>query len=177
MEEIPDPFVLKDKAFQQKVGFSIFGKQKDQEQEVDGFLKLLDAHYSSYSQKDPGFRLPQNWRARYRLALENVCPSKHHFFCLAQTDSREGKGIVACYHKEDSSSGKNRGIISELYVVPDARRSGLGHRLLQIAEKWIKKAGVERIELSTPVLAEAQNFWEKQGYHKSFFTMVYPLRT
>jgi GNAT superfamily N-acetyltransferase len=55
--------------------------------------------------------------------------------------------------------------IADLYVCPDFRRQGVGARLLEEAEQFVRRLGVHRIELK--VLAanrHARRFYRHHGY-------------
>ncbi len=57
------------------------------------------------------------------------------------------------------------GHIITIDVLPDARRSGLGSRLLLAAEQALKRAGCENVSLEVAVdNAAALSFYKKHGY-------------
>lgn len=58
-----------------------------------------------------------------------------------------------------------RGVVQNLYVVPEARNRGFGSELLEAAEDAMKAAGAERIVLEAMAANEAgRRFYEERGY-------------
>jgi len=72
----------------------------------------------------------------------------------------------------------SRGLIENLYVVPDRRREGIGTALLSHAEDALRDANVERIALD--VLAEnddAREFYAHHGYDPHRLTVEKPIES
>lgn len=58
-----------------------------------------------------------------------------------------------------------RGHVEHLYVLPEARRSGLGRALVEAAFGWLRLAGATRVELEVARdNPEGQAFWEALGF-------------
>lgn len=58
-----------------------------------------------------------------------------------------------------------RALITELYVRPEARRSGLGRALVDTALAWARERGAERVEVRVAARNEAgQSFWRSLGF-------------
>lgn len=58
-----------------------------------------------------------------------------------------------------------RGVVQNLYVVPEARGRGLGSQLLDAAEDALAAAGVDRIVLDAMAANDAaRGFYEARGY-------------
>lgn len=58
-----------------------------------------------------------------------------------------------------------RGHVEHLYVLPAARRSGLGRALVEAAFDWLRLAGAARIELEVARdNPEGRAFWEALGF-------------
>ncbi len=56
------------------------------------------------------------------------------------------------------------GFISEIAVVPEARRQGVGRSLIAAARTWFQAHELDHFQLSTAVWnTEAQKFWEAVG--------------
>jgi len=65
-----------------------------------------------------------------------------------------------------------RGLIENLYVIPDRRREGIATRLLERAERDLREIGVETISLD--VLADndaARAFYTEHGYESHRLTV------
>jgi predicted GNAT family N-acyltransferase len=52
--------------------------------------------------------------------------------------------------------------IGRVVVLPEYRKKGLGRRVLEEAEKWLKELGIKRIEIDSRDVAVG--FYEKLGY-------------
>lgn len=71
-------------------------------------------------------------------------------------------GTVAAVRKDDSA------YIRGMAVLPLARGSGVGSRLLEQVEHWASREGVRRLFLSTtPFLDSAIRLYEKSGFVRS----------
>ena len=58
-----------------------------------------------------------------------------------------------------------RAEITDLFVREDARRRGIGRRLVEAATDWVRERGVPRVEVRVAVRnAEGQAFWRALGY-------------
>ncbi|HEY6251529.1 MAG TPA: N-acetyltransferase, partial [Candidatus Angelobacter sp.] len=75
------------------------------------------------------------------------------------------QGFVVAEHFRPRRSDQRMGKIITIDVLPEARRSGLGSRLLNAAEEKIKAAGASYLSLETAIdnLA-ALHFYKKHGY-------------
>jgi len=79
--------------------------------------------------------------------------------------AKQGKkpvGMVAAYRDE---SQRRLFHVIAMWVAPEARREGIGRRLLQEIESWIESSGGTSIQLSVSDAAEAaSDLYEKAGY-------------
>ncbi|MFB6161044.1 MAG: GNAT family N-acetyltransferase [Haloferacaceae archaeon] len=58
-----------------------------------------------------------------------------------------------------------RGVVDDLFVVPDHRNAGVGARLLDAAEAALRAAGVDAVALEAlSDNAAARRFYERRGY-------------
>lgn len=62
--------------------------------------------------------------------------------------------------------------VTDLYVVPEHRRQGVGTALVERVRGWGWVKGVNRISLAIPVGSPAQGLYEKLGF-KPIQTMLY----
>lgn len=59
------------------------------------------------------------------------------------------------------------GCINGIYVLPDHQRQGIGRKLYDAAEKWLKIQGVRHVELyHMRNDFRAKAFWQKLGYEQ-----------
>lgn len=75
-------------------------------------------------------------------------------------------GFVSFDREEDGlDRDVARGVVQNLYVVPEARNRGLGSELLEAAEEALAAAGAERIVLEAMAAnAAGRRFYEERGY-------------
>ena len=115
-------------------------------------------------QRDHGSHL----RAEPNRALMREALAKHVVdrTCLVALD---GDGIVGFVSFDVEGDGLERdverGVIQNLYVVPEARDRGHGTALLDAAEAALAAAGVDRIALQAMAANEAaRRFYVERGY-------------
>ena len=95
-----------------------------------------------------------------RIDLERLSALYHTGkFLLLEENGRP----VGCVYAEVKQSG--RGYIGLLGVEPDRQRSGLGRRMIEAAEQYLRAAGCQFADLRVVhVRAELQPIYEKLGY-------------
>lgn len=60
---------------------------------------------------------------------------------------------------------KKFGVVSELFVKENARGKGIGKKLMQEAEKYFARKGLNTVKIQCSTLNKhALNFYEKSGY-------------
>lgn len=83
----------------------------------------------------------------------------------AEEAAIEGLCIVRIDHAPPILEETERGEITDLGVRPEARRRGIGRRLVEAATGWVRDQGVDRIEIQVATgNAEGQAFWRALGY-------------
>ena len=61
-------------------------------------------------------------------------------------------------------------VLSDLFVIPEARRRGVGTRLLKSAVETARAAGAVRVELATAITnVSAQRLYESLGWQRDEF--------
>ncbi len=67
----------------------------------------------------------------------------------------------------------HRGWVYYLAVSPDRRRAGLGRRLMEDAERWLRQRGVVKLNLMVRhTNHEALSFYERLGYNDAEVTVL-----
>jgi len=82
-------------------------------------------------------------------------------------------GFTQLYPSFSSVSAARIFILNDLFVVPEARRSGLGRQLLSAAKDFGQKEAAVGLTLSTEVTNEAaQGLYESEGWvrQRDFYT-------
>lgn len=89
--------------------------------------------------------------------------------CAAWIAERDARAVGFCTVRvETAPSGvreRARASITELYVRPEARRSGLGRALVDAALVWARERGAERVEVRVAARNDAgRSFWRSLGF-------------
>ena len=76
-------------------------------------------------------------------------------------------GFTQLYPSFSSVSMKRLWVLNDLFVTPDARKSGAGRALLERAERWAAETGAKGLTLSTQITnLTAQRLYEACGWTK-----------
>jgi GNAT superfamily N-acetyltransferase len=76
-------------------------------------------------------------------------------------------GFTQLYPSFSSVSMKRLWVLNDLFVTPDARKSGAGRALLERAERWAAETGAKGLTLSTQLTnLGAQRLYEACGWTK-----------
>jgi GNAT superfamily N-acetyltransferase len=117
----------------------------------------------------------QEWlRARVRFHLDpGLC---HAAVYLAEADDGRvlGQSILRIEPARPlaaASAAEEYGLMATIYVVPEARRSGIAERLVEQVEAWIRSQGLSRAATNTGQHNEKLiRLFEKRGYTISLRT-------
>ncbi|PAE16159.1 GNAT family N-acetyltransferase [Virgibacillus sp. 7505] len=82
-------------------------------------------------------------------------------------DGDEYVGFTQLYPTFSSIGMKRAWILNDLYVAENARKQGVGEKLLDVAEAFARETGAGSIALSTaPDNEKAQRLYERKGYER-----------
>lgn len=96
---------------------------------------------------------------------------------LALDDAQQVLGFCQLYPLFCSIEAKPIYQLSDLYVVPEARRSGAGRALLLAAERHARNTGRVRLELTTARTNKtAQALYESLGWQRDEVYLAYAKR-
>jgi ribosomal protein S18 acetylase RimI-like enzyme len=132
---------------------------------IEALVELQDSEVPLHDTRLPGRQVAEPY---FRELLEMTTRQSGQI--LVAMDSNILVGIVVCFVVEDETisetADSNRyGYVSDIYVRPSHRGSGLAQRLLVAAENYIAGTGVVRIRIN--VLAansRARGAYEKYGF-------------
>lgn len=140
--------------------------------DLGGVLDLLEqAHLHQLGQRDGEMWATVN---AVPVTEQRVRDRAAHGLVMVGTVLGVPVGVVVARHNE--VSGKRLALIEELYTAPEARRVGIGRRLIEAVEAWARETGCIGIEsLALPGDRDTKNFFEAAGLiaraivvHRSF---------
>jgi len=127
-------------------------------EQVDLVAPLFDAYRQFYGQR------PDIDGAR-RFLAERL--GRGESVILAVVEGGRALGFTQLYPSFSSVSMRPIWILNDLYVAEDARRRGVGARLLRAARDHALKTGAARLALSTAVKnTTAQALYERDGWRR-----------
>jgi GNAT superfamily N-acetyltransferase len=130
---------------------------------VDLVAPLFDAYRQFYGR-------PPDLAGARRFLVERL--ERGESVILAAIEDGRALGFTQLYPCFSSVSMKPIWILNDLYVADDARRRGVGTRLLQAARDHARSTGAVRLELSTAATnTAAQAAYERDGWERD--TAVY----
>lgn len=131
-------------------------------EELELVLPLFDAYRQFYRQASD--------LAAGRAFLRARIAREESVIFLARDEDGRPRGFVQLYPAFSSVSLAPRWILNDLYVSPEARRSGVGTALLERAREHAAEAGVKALTLATAEdNATAQALYESRGWKRDGF--------
>lgn len=125
--------------------------------DLDTIVPLFDAYRSFYNQpSDP---------ALARAFLTERFQHHESIILLAIDAGGAAVGFTQLYPVFSSVSCTRKYLLNDLFVVPAARRTGAGRRLIEAASAFARAQGAASLSLSTGVNnAAAQRLYEALGW-------------
>jgi GNAT superfamily N-acetyltransferase len=88
------------------------------------------------------------------------------FLALHEKDS-VALGFTQLYPIFSSSAMRRQWVLNDLFVVPGARKTGVGRALMERAHQWALETGADGVSLETATdNLQAQELYEKLGYKR-----------
>lgn len=127
--------------------------------DLDAVAPLFDAYRQFYEQAPDA--------AAARHFIHDRLQRDESVILLALNPSQQAVGFCQLYPIFCSIDAKPIYSLSDLFVVPEARRSGVGRALLQAAERHARNTGRTRLELTTARTNKtAQAAYESLGWQR-----------
>ncbi len=128
-----------------------------------GLWTALHREHEGY---DTRYVLADDAPARWGTDFRDWTQSRHDAVWLAEMPLGEAVGLLTAHLYEPAPTFKPYPLVyvDDLYVSPDVRRQGVGHRLLDAARAWGRDLGA--VELRAGVLASnpsARAFWSREA--------------
>lgn len=119
-------------------------------------------------------RAEQEWQraGAYSVRIQGM-NRQHHISLRDEFDGHDGDGTRYIILLDDGypvatarfyEKCENCVIVGRVVVLPEYRGRGLGSRVLQEAEAWIRELGYQEIEVDSRTVAVG--FYEKNGFHR-----------
>lgn len=129
---------------------------------LDQLVPLFDAYRQFYGQ--------QSDIVVARQFLSDRLDRSESVVLIAEDDTGRAIGFVQLYPTFSSILAARMYMLSDLFVIPEARRRGIGARLLTSAAEAARAAGAVRLELATAITnASAQRLYESLGWQRDEF--------
>jgi len=137
--------------------------------DLEHLAPLFDAYRQFYEK-------PSNPALARSFLSERLARSESVIFLAFDAEQR-AIGFTQLYPSFSSVSAGRTFVLNDLFVSPDARRSGAGAALLQAAVDFGRTANAIELELSTAVSNHgAQALYEREGWKRDQEFFVYRLR-
>ena len=131
-------------------------------QNLDRLVPLFNAYRQFYGQ--------QSDLIIARQFLGDRLNRNESVVLVAEDDGRVAIGFVQIYPTFSSILAAPMYVLSDLFVIPEARRRGVGTALLKSAVETTRVTGVGRLELATAITnASAQRLYESLGWRRDEF--------
>jgi GNAT superfamily N-acetyltransferase len=99
--------------------------------------------------------------------LHDFLSRDKYFAFVARDDTQQILGFTTLYESYALYAEGAFGTIAELYVRPEYRSLGIGHRLVSQATQFAQSRGWRRLEVTTPPLPPFDKtlaFYEREGF-------------
>ncbi|HMG84032.1 MAG TPA: GNAT family N-acetyltransferase [Ferruginibacter sp.] len=123
--------------------------------DLEDCAKLLMQAY-----KSPPWR--HNWTVEQATKYLTEYAASKQFIGFVLVDKEKIMGAIFAHSKTWWTNEQL--IIDELFISPDAQKSGYGRFLLENMEQHAKSIGLKSVTLMTSKFAPSFNFYVKQGY-------------
>lgn len=92
---------------------------------------------------------------------------------VAEAGARPIGMAMLLLHEHPTRPGQGalvRGYVTSVYVVPEARRHGIGRRLMETLVGWSREQGLQRLELRTSTIG--RTLYERAGFEPAEFLIL-----
>ncbi len=138
------------------------GKKEDLESVVDLWEKLARQHEGMGDEFALRWRSRKDWSNYIRLKFSEISTK----LIVAEEDD-EIVGFMLCMLSPNAPIFAERkiGLISDAFVVPERRRTGIAEKMLATGVKWFRKNKVRSVQLMVAAKnLEGRTAWGKMGF-------------
>lgn len=137
---------------------------------IESVAPLFDAYRQFYGQ-------PPDLDGARRFISERLAKQQSSLYLAFSVRDSTPLGFVHLYPSFSSVSMKRLWILNDLYVVPEARKQGVGEALMERARQWAVETRAKGLILETATdNLEAQRLYERLGYKKELEFFRYFLK-
>jgi len=134
--------------------------------DVSAIVPLWVGFMDFHAELDPMFtRLPEgvdNWT---RYITEKLTDEDFAVFVAGEDGTLIGYTVVFLKEYPPIWTVKGCGFIDEMFVDPEHRGRGVGRKLYQSAEDWLRNKGAPHLELKVDLDNEpSRDFWARMGF-------------
>jgi ribosomal protein S18 acetylase RimI-like enzyme len=134
-------------------------------------LELLVPLFDAYRRF---YRLQGDPELARRFLQERL--ERHESVIFLAFDDANAVGFTQLYPSFSSGAMALIFVLNDLFVTPEARRSGTGSALLRAAAEYGRGAGAARLTLSTELTnSTAQALYEREGWKRDTMFCTYAL--
>jgi ribosomal protein S18 acetylase RimI-like enzyme len=128
--------------------------------DLDTVTLLFDAYRQFYQQ-------PGDLSAACTFLRDRLTRGESVIFLATEQGSSAGLGFTQLYPSFSSVAMRSIWILNDLFVIPEARRRGVGRALMETARLHAVETGAKRLTLATaPTNRPAQILYESLGYRR-----------
>jgi ribosomal protein S18 acetylase RimI-like enzyme len=126
--------------------------------DLEVVVPLFEGYRQFYGQ-------PADLALARRFLAERFAQGDSVIFLAVRATDGCGLGFTQLYPSFSSVAARRIWILNDLYVIPDARRDGVGRRLMEAARQHGVATGARRLVLATAHSnVSAQRLYEAVGY-------------
>jgi ribosomal protein S18 acetylase RimI-like enzyme len=138
-------------------------------EDLDLVAPLFDAYRQFYGK-------PSDLSLAEAFLRERIERNESVVFLAFDSDAGEAFGFVQLYPSFSSVSARRIWILNDLFVIPAARKRGVGRALLTAAAEHGRSTGAVRLVLSTATdNRTAQSLYEAYGFRRDEQFLTYQL--
>jgi ribosomal protein S18 acetylase RimI-like enzyme len=134
--------------------------------DLEPLLDLWEELVGTHARLDHRFQVSQNAREQFRPTLrEWLCNPSMAIFVADAGQNVVGYLIARINDNPSLFVPQRYGHVSDICVMSNQRRGGVGRRLFSAARAWLRRKGVDVVQLGVASSnAAAQGFWRAMGF-------------
>jgi ribosomal protein S18 acetylase RimI-like enzyme len=127
--------------------------------------RLTHEYFTELQRYDASIVFAEGWEPHYRQTMEAAMVSPRFFTRGVRVKGQTAGFIMFGFRDEPMWQMRNRGYLSNIYVIPALRRNGLGRLMVQDALKTLRRMDVKVMELDVYCANDTGRlFWQSLGF-------------